>query len=299
MTQKTVLIDVADAQNIDGEVTLLTSVKDDNAKQSHENNNLSRSSGYNITIWNFDASNDLNVKLETVKDILGIGTCDTYAFSNIDSDEDLNDTNSKIAQSFTGDGGKIRSVQVHLKKTLVPEGKIRAKIYTHSGVFGTSSVPTGTALAVSQAIEANDLTTSYVAYEFFFEDIGTLEVNRQVLTDTTKFVMTIEYEDGDASNFVSVGADSGSGHSGNAARYTSSWTAVAGVDLSFFVNRTDVLEWLPLTAFIAVGTATGAIPEFHQFTGTEPYQALRVRAVKVASAVTNVDGLFQINERGD
>jgi hypothetical protein len=299
MTKKTVMIDRADAQEIDGVTTLLDSAKTLKSR-SMESNNLVRAHGYNILVWNHDQSNDLNAWLETVKDIEGVGVMDTYAFSNIDSDEDLDDTNSKVGQSITGDGGIPTSVQVHLKKTGSPTGKIRAKIYAHSGVFGTSSVPTGTALATSEPIEASGLTTSYVATTFRFEETNKLPASRLETVSATKYVMTIEYDDGTSVNYISVGADSSTpSHGGNVSRYTTAWAAVSGSDLAFIVNREGVLEWLPVTASAAVGTATGAASTqaaFKQYKGVEPYQALRVRVNKATGTVADVDGLFEIIE---
>ena len=52
-------------------------------------------------------------------------------------------------QSFTGNGGTLDSCVFELGKSGSPTGNAVAKIYNHTGTYGTSSKPTGAALATS------------------------------------------------------------------------------------------------------------------------------------------------------
>lgn len=155
---------------------------------------------------------------------------DNYDFSNGDTDQTIgNGTITGIAQSITGDGNVLSQAKFNLKKTLLPTGNAVAKLYAHSGTFGTSSVPTGAALATSANFDVSTLTTSYIKTVFDFLDAFTL-------VNTTKYVITVEYSGGDSSNHVQVESDSSSPtHGGNLAENTGSWAANSGRDLVFEV----------------------------------------------------------------
>lgn len=158
---------------------------------------------------------------------------DKYNESNQDTTQSLV-SGSVIGngQSFVGNGGVLTSAQFYLKKTGSPTGTAVAKVYAHSGTFGTSSIPTGTALATSATLDVTTLTTSYQLIAFKF--IGT---NNITLTNATDYVITIEYSGGSSGNTVDVGIDSSSPtHSGNESTLTgSTWTAHSGIDTIFFV----------------------------------------------------------------
>jgi len=141
------------------------------------------------------------------------GTLDTYASSNYSEGASLNNTNHGIAQSFTGIAGKITSCQFHLSKANSPTGNAVAKLYAHTGTYGTSSKPTGTALATSGNFDVSTLTGTPTLTTFTFTGANIYEICR-----ATNYVLAIEYTSGDASNTVDVGYDNSSPtHGGNLA----------------------------------------------------------------------------------
>ncbi len=137
-----------------------------------------------------------------------------------------------IGQSFTGDGNALNSAKFYIKKFGSPTGNAVVKVYTHSGTFGTSSVPTGAALATSANFDVSTLTTSFQLISFSFSG-----GNKIALTNGTKYVVTIEYSGGDGSNALIVGADGTTlGHAGNKVGYNgSSWAAQSTFDVPFYV----------------------------------------------------------------
>jgi len=137
----------------------------------------------------------------------------------------------RVAQSFAMSTIRytLASVKFYLKKTGSPTGNATAKLYTHSGTFGTTSVGTTPTLAASATYDVSALTTSYQLIEFVFPWYQNF-----ILQPSTNYVIGIEYSGGDASNNIQVGYDNSSpAHAGNATTYVSSWTAQA-YDLVFY-----------------------------------------------------------------
>lgn len=140
-----------------------------------------------------------------------------------------------VGQSFTGDGGVLNSVKFYLSKVGTITGNAFVYIYEHSGTFGSSSVPTGSPLATSDAFDVSALTTSNELITFNFSG-----ANKITLSNGTKYVVTIQYTGGSwPSNYISVGYDtSSSSHSGNICVYINSgsaWFAGSAEDACFYV----------------------------------------------------------------
>jgi len=117
---------------------------------------------------------------------------------------------------------------------LSPTGSAYAKLYAHTGTFGTSTgKPTGDPLATSAALDVSTLTESYELKEFS-SFTGTL-----TLSNGTPYFITIEYSGGDATNYLYVGADSSSpSHEGASAAKlvsTSLWGGSSSYDMIFYV----------------------------------------------------------------
>ena len=166
---------------------------------------------------------------------------DSYSESNQSGQNALDSAGFVgTAQSFTTTStinSAVKRAIFYLKKTGTPTGAIVAKVYAHSGTYGTSSVPTGAALATSDPIDASTLTTSFALVTFNFSTLAALSAS-------TNYVLSIEFSGGDASNHVDVGTDTTSPtHGGNSATLTAStWTAVAGTDLCFYAMTTQLVE---------------------------------------------------------
>src|SRR4051794_23390494 len=77
-------------------------------------------------------------------------------------------TANYLGQSFTGTGLAIGSAQWYMRKSGSPSGNLVAKIYAHSGTYGTNSLPTGVALATSDVVNSTTLPTSFTLVTFTF-----------------------------------------------------------------------------------------------------------------------------------
>jgi len=158
---------------------------------------------------------------------------DSYSESNyVGTSSLLYSAQSKVGQSFTGDGGILSSAKFYLRKVGSPTGNAVVKIYAHTGTFGSSSMPTGTSLATSDTFDVSTLTTANQLINFNFSG-----ANKIQLIDETKYVVVIEYSGGDASSYILVGLDATSPtHDGN---YYSTYGASSSVDTCFYVYADD------------------------------------------------------------
>lgn len=139
---------------------------------------------------------------------------------------------SKEAQSYESDFlFELDKVVLRLKRVGTPDGTAYVKIYDHSGVMGTSSVPTGTALATSDPFDPSTLELSIASVEFEFSGDERIDQDPD-----TKYCIALEYDGGDSSNYIAMHADNADySHPGNAAMWIGSWMAQATMDLCFFV----------------------------------------------------------------
>jgi hypothetical protein len=180
-------------------------------------------------------------------------TEDSYSESNQSSTISFSGglTNKALAQSFTAShGGALTSCKFYLRKSGSPTGNITAKLYAHSGSYGTSSLPSGAALAASATVDISTLTTSLALVTFTFSG-----VNQYTLVNGTRYCISVEYSGGDASNFLTGGIDSTSStHGGNQASQntgTSAWSANATFDLAFYVYSDGVVNPYTVTRDLA------------------------------------------------
>lgn len=173
---------------------------------------------------------------------VGTSELSGYATANRDSDLALGLAfDNGIGQSFTtpaatankNNRGCFATARFELKKVGSPTGTLVAKIYAHSGTLGTSSVPTGAALATSNSFDVATLTTSYQTVELQFPAPWVQ------FAANTSYVVTLEYSGGDFTNYVHVGYDGSSpGHAGNkCTRAASTWIAQSGHDCCFSARR--------------------------------------------------------------
>ncbi len=157
---------------------------------------------------------------------------DSYATSNVNTVTSVYGATGlpEASQSFTGNGSDIGSCVFNLTPTGSPTGNCYAKVYAHSGTFGTSSVPTGAVLATSDAIVASTATGDVT---FTFSG-----VNQITVSNATKYCLAFEYSV-DTGGFprMDIGVDTTTpSHSGNAAYLQSgTWNAQASVDIPFLL----------------------------------------------------------------
>lgn len=110
----------------------------------------------------------------------------------------------------------LDKVIVSLKRVGSPGGNMYARIYAHTGTFGVSSLPTGSVLATSDAISTNSISTSAQSVTFNFSS-----TNRITLYESTYYVIELTSNNGDASNYIGVGAVISGSASGNMNGYDS------------------------------------------------------------------------------
>ena len=181
--------------------------------------------------WKFFGTNTAHVENSSVSTLV-----DSYAFSNQSATSVVGRAGvlEGAGQSITGTAGELTRLNVELQKVGTPTGNMFAKLYAHSGSFGTSSVPdTGTLLATSNALDVSTVPTAALTeVSFEFEDGFTLVA-------ATNYVVTLEYSGGDGSNYTLVGIDNTApGHAGNFATWNgTTWSAVSGSDMCFLLYR--------------------------------------------------------------
>lgn len=147
----------------------------------------------------------------------------------------LNGTIKSVTQSFhLPNEATLDTLYMYCGKTGSPTGSLYVKIYAHSGTYGTSSVPIGSALATSDAKDVSTIPSSGYSSSL----LAFTGENRITLESDTDYIYSVEYT-GDVSNYVRVLVTNSTSatHSGNYSSSTdlSSWTADSTKDLRFSV----------------------------------------------------------------
>lgn len=154
---------------------------------------------------------------------------DNWNDTNQDTVNSLSGAYTAIGQGFTGTANALSACKFFMKKTGTITGNAYAKLYAHSGTYGTTGVPTGTALATSDSFDVSTLTTAFRSVSLKFSG-----ANKYVMTASTKYFIVLEYTLSGTGS-LDLGSDSASGYTGNMAEYNGSWVANSGVDLCFYV----------------------------------------------------------------
>lgn len=161
-----------------------------------------------------------------------------YPITNYSADISINNTLDSVYQSFTGQGSPLKAIELPLEKVGAPAGSMTLVIKAHSGVYGTSSEPTGAALATAVSLVADDeLDDHYHIVEFMFDGSFTP-------ANGTTYVWELQYSTGTATDYVNVGVDDTTPtHGGNFGTYDgATYTPVSGTDSIFNVieGREDI-----------------------------------------------------------
>lgn len=163
-----------------------------------------------------------------------IQVCDSYSESNQSGQYnplgvwDVMGTYPYQGQSFTGNGGVLNSCKFYLKKNSSASGNCYAKVYAHTGTFGTDGVPTGDALATSDIINVSTLSTSFGLVEFVFNGI-----NKINLINEMKYCIVVNFE---GNSVIFMGIDNTSpSHGGNFIMYWTEWGSDDRYDACFYV----------------------------------------------------------------
>jgi len=156
---------------------------------------------------------------------------DSYSESNRDDNTYV--SSSIKGQSFTGNGSILKSAQFLLTLVYPAYGDedYYLEIYEHSGIYGTTGVPTGSPLATSDIVSTEDIDASWSFRTFNFSGS-----NQIVLENGVKYFLVIKTVNTPTSR-NSIGLDSSSPtHPGNGAYNSgSSWTPASTWDFPFYV----------------------------------------------------------------
>ncbi|MCL4502161.1 MAG: PKD domain-containing protein [Deltaproteobacteria bacterium] len=157
---------------------------------------------------------------------------DSYSETNRDDYGQLDNNMRGWGQAFTGNGASVTSAKFYLQKSGSPTGSAYAKIYAVTGTFGSSAKPAGAALATSSAVTVSTIPTSYSLVQFNFP-------TPYKTTNATRYVVTVEYTGGTASNIIRVGLDlSSPTHAGNLSyNWAGTWYPYNS-DVCFYVYGT-------------------------------------------------------------
>lgn len=167
---------------------------------------------------------------------------DSYGVSNFEWNNPQSDIMTSggtgtVGQSFTGNGQTLGYVQILIQAVKLYEGFVFGSsfvnIYAHSGVYGTSSLPTGVALATSNAVDSTSFLRNFSLVTFTFSG-----VNQITLTNATNYVLGLDRPSITSPSQIRVGWDSTSPtHGGNAYDGSPNF-AIATSDLIFYVYDT-------------------------------------------------------------
>jgi hypothetical protein len=143
----------------------------------------------------------------------------------------------EAGQSFKGNGETLAVARFRMTRegaAVDASGTLSAKLYAHTGTFGSGGTPTGAALATStNTYDPADLpiTPTYDWVEFEFDNTYTL------VDGTAYFIcLVLTGHDGGFDNWVELRDDNRAvAHPGNRAQYNGSWSAAAR-DVPFYVG---------------------------------------------------------------
>ena len=168
---------------------------------------------------------------------------DSYSESNYAVDTVFGVSYPKYGQSFTANGSILDSAEFYLKTTGSSTGNVTATIYAHDGgTFGSTGLPTGTALATSDTFDVSALTTSNALITLTFTG-----ANRITLTNATHYFVILEGTT--AGNFIYIGIDNTSPTAaGNLARDDGTGWSTTSNDVIFYVYG-DVSFTSPFPTF--------------------------------------------------
>ena len=179
---------------------------------------------------------------------------DSYSETNQNTTSSTSSTTVATGQSFTGDGNSLYSAKFYIEKTGSPTGNLTAKVYAHTGTYGTNSIGTGSVLATSDNFDISTLTTSFQVKELLFSG-----VNRIPLSSSTKYVVVLDASGITFSGGTLVmGIDSTSPtHAGNFLQLISgAWSGNASFDVCFYIYTIPLLT--PLLDKVS-GTDSGFV----------------------------------------
>ena len=163
---------------------------------------------------------------------------DSYSEDKCDANSVCYSANSPNGQSTTGNGLPLAMVKFYLSKKGTITGTCYAKLYAHTGTFGSSTGKgTGDALAISEGVNVSTLTESNTLVNFYFTGSNAIE-----LINGTHYVIAVSFNGGDLDNCIQIGVDSSSPSHNGANTYfqTTTWYTNIGFDVCFYLYASTV-----------------------------------------------------------
>ena len=163
---------------------------------------------------------------------------ENYPTANYDDWIQIDDTHpsagsvSAAGQSFLNTyTSKLESVKFYLRASGTPNGWLYAQLFAHSGTYGSSSVPTGAALATSAIVACSGLSSAaFNLFTFTFSG-----ANQYILQANTHYCIMI-YRTATVDFVYMATDDVGPTHTGNAFMYdTGAWAAINTEDTIFYL----------------------------------------------------------------
>ena len=193
---------------------------------------------FSLTLWFICGKEQLNLEIITMSVLVS-----SYADTNYNVAYILKGSTIAIGQSFIATNGKLDSAKFLMAKGGSPTGNAYAKLYRHSGLYGTDSTPLGVEIATSGAI---DVSTFSSFATLTVEEFSFTGENKVELVSGVPYIIAVEYEGGTDEDYVLAGADSTSPTAtGNRCYHIYSegssdyWNEHVESDLCFWVYKED------------------------------------------------------------
>lgn len=152
---------------------------------------------------------------------------------------------------------KITSAKFYMFGDAGITGFLTFKIYKHAGTFGTTGLPTGSAIAVSEAKDISTLAGAFQLEELYFTP--------SVYLTAGYYCIAVVIDSGNlhtAGLHVHIGKDgTAPTHSGNGIVYVNGWSADAASDVCFYVYGEYINGKFNETKKALIAEVEAAIPE--------------------------------------
>jgi len=163
---------------------------------------------------------------------------DSFSETQTTSYTSTSTTTTSYAHSFVAPvTTKISSVKFYLRKAGSPTGNCYAKLYAHTGTFGSSGKPTGSSLATSAGVDATSIQLTANLFEFTFTG-----ENKYTLQKDTAYCLAFDFDNDSSTDVLTIGYRNSSGHTGNMSGFSSGNWAVLGsgnYDIPFYLYGDD------------------------------------------------------------
>jgi hypothetical protein len=150
------------------------------------------------------------------------------------------DSTQLIGQCFqVQNNAQLSFLSIPMHTNGSPTGSFTFSIYAITGTYGSTAIPTGTALATSDSFSVASLTASYVTYQVNFS--GANQINMLV---GQQYAWVCNYNNTAFPNAVYFQNKTPSFHGGNQVYYALGlWNALATYDMVFDLEGTTITNF--------------------------------------------------------